>query len=139
MDYCTAKSSDMYPCDLLRGEYEERGQTATFTQSDEHRWYYMEKQRTNEVTVIKIWDNGTDGGISKCEYLNGVISSPVSTWELPWINLDQFARMRRSITQMHRWMQSRGKVLRSGAWSFISRSFPATWILKHKKRKSGNG
>ncbi|KAF2179258.1 hypothetical protein K469DRAFT_596546 [Zopfia rhizophila CBS 207.26] len=53
----------MHPCDLLRGEYEERGQTAAFTRSDDQKWYYLNKQRTNEVTLIKIWNNQNGSAI----------------------------------------------------------------------------
>jgi len=54
MDCPTIGPSNMHPCDLLRVENEERGQTATFTYSDDQKWYYLDKQKTNEVTVIKI-------------------------------------------------------------------------------------
>lgn len=67
MDYQTAEASDMYPCDLLRHEYEERGQTATFTYRDEHEWYYLDQQLNSEVTVIKIWDSEADS-VSKCMF-----------------------------------------------------------------------
>ncbi|KAH7303236.1 O-methyltransferase-domain-containing protein [Stachybotrys elegans] len=60
MDYQTVRPDEMYPCDLLRGENEFRGQTATFTHSANQKWYYLDKQRTNEVTVIKIWDSNSD-------------------------------------------------------------------------------
>lgn len=78
MDYQSVKPSDMYPCDLLKQDYEERGQTATFTYSDQQKWYYLDKQKTNEVTVIKIWDNKTEG-VSKCmcSYADGVVSLSV--------------------------------------------------------------
>ncbi|RYP04561.1 hypothetical protein DL764_004369 [Monosporascus ibericus] len=68
MDYRSVKPSDMYPCDLLKGEYEERGQTATFTYSDQHKWYYLDRQETNEVTIIKIWDSRTDGVSTFCAH-----------------------------------------------------------------------
>ncbi|RMZ66208.1 O-methyltransferase family 2 [Pyrenophora seminiperda CCB06] len=68
MDYQTAKSSDMLPCDLLRGISEERGQTATFTHSDRQKWYYLDKQCPHEVTVIKIWDSNTNGTSKFCAH-----------------------------------------------------------------------
>ncbi|KAH8160893.1 hypothetical protein CIB48_g7358 [Xylaria polymorpha] len=68
MDYQTAEASDMYPCDLLRHEYEERGQTATFTYRDEHEWYYLDQQLNSEVTVIKIWDSEADSVSKFCAH-----------------------------------------------------------------------
>lgn len=65
MDYQTTRANDMYVCDLFSGKYEERGQTATFTHSDQQKWYYLDQQETNEVTVIKIWDSSSQD-ISKC-------------------------------------------------------------------------
>lgn len=66
MDYQTVNTSDMHTCDLLRGDAEKRGQTVTFTHDPAQKWYYLDQQRTDEVTVIKIWDNSKDPGISKC-------------------------------------------------------------------------
>ncbi|KAI0455778.1 S-adenosyl-L-methionine-dependent methyltransferase [Xylaria acuta] len=68
MDYQTAEASDMYPCDLLRNEYEERGQTATFIYRDEHEWFYLDQQLNSEVTVIKIWDSEADGVSKFCAH-----------------------------------------------------------------------
>ncbi|KAI0468893.1 S-adenosyl-L-methionine-dependent methyltransferase [Xylaria cf. heliscus] len=68
MDYQTAQASDMYPCDLLRHEYEERGQTATFIYRDEHEWYYLDQQLNSEVTVIKIWDSEDDSVSKFCAH-----------------------------------------------------------------------
>ncbi|KAI1435781.1 S-adenosyl-L-methionine-dependent methyltransferase [Xylaria sp. CBS 124048] len=68
MDYQTIKASDMYPCDLLRNEYEERGQTATFVYRDEHEWYYLDEQQNNEVTVIKIWDSDAGNASKFCAH-----------------------------------------------------------------------
>ncbi|OTB04090.1 hypothetical protein M426DRAFT_321185 [Hypoxylon sp. CI-4A] len=68
MDYQTAKASEMQPCNLLNEDDEERGQTATFTYSKDQKWYYLDKQKTNEVTVIKIWDSRTDGVSRFCAH-----------------------------------------------------------------------
>ncbi|KAJ4390993.1 hypothetical protein N0V93_004592 [Gnomoniopsis smithogilvyi] len=65
MDYRSVNDHDMHICDLLKDKYEVRGQTTTFTYSDKHSWYYLPEQRTNEVTVIKIWDNKLDGRPNK--------------------------------------------------------------------------
>lgn len=67
MDYQSVEPSEMHPCDLLKDKYEVRGQTATFTYSDKHKWYYLDKQQTNEVTLIKIWDSKASD-VSKCKY-----------------------------------------------------------------------
>lgn len=55
----------MYQCDLLKGKDEKRGYTATFTHSENQKWYYLRKHRTDEVTAIKIWDSETNG-VSRC-------------------------------------------------------------------------
>ncbi|GAW14668.1 hypothetical protein ANO14919_040710 [Xylariales sp. No.14919] len=68
MDYQTTEVFDMYPCDLLRQEYEERGQTATFTYRDGQEWYYLENQLNSEVTTIKIWDSEADGVSKFCAH-----------------------------------------------------------------------
>ncbi|KAI0886474.1 S-adenosyl-L-methionine-dependent methyltransferase [Annulohypoxylon maeteangense] len=65
MDYRTIGPSAMHQCDLLAGKDEVRGHTATFTHSDKQKWYYLNRHRTDEVTLIKIWDNKTDG-VSRC-------------------------------------------------------------------------
>ncbi|KAF1998236.1 methyltransferase [Amniculicola lignicola CBS 123094] len=67
MDYQTAKETDMHPCDLLKGVSEERGQTATFTQAEDQKWYYLSNQKSNEVTMIKIWDT-LDGASKFCAH-----------------------------------------------------------------------
>jgi hypothetical protein len=68
MDYQSAKATEILPCDLLKDTFEERGQTATFTYSKQQKWYYLDKQRTDEVTVVKIWDSKNDG-TSNCRCL----------------------------------------------------------------------
>ncbi|KIX09588.1 uncharacterized protein Z518_00668 [Rhinocladiella mackenziei CBS 650.93] len=57
MDFRTCPPETLLNCDLLRGALEKRGQTVTFTHSDQQQWYYLDAHRTDEVTVIKIWDN----------------------------------------------------------------------------------
>ncbi|KAI0176006.1 S-adenosyl-L-methionine-dependent methyltransferase [Hypoxylon sp. FL1284] len=64
MDYRTTGASTMYQCDLLEGEYNERGHTATFAHSEKQKWYYLSRHRIDEVTIIKIWDSKT-GDVSK--------------------------------------------------------------------------
>ncbi|GIK07522.1 hypothetical protein Aspvir_003188 [Aspergillus viridinutans] len=57
MDYRTCDPNLIYPTDLLDKADDYRGQTVTFGHADEQRWYYLDHQRTDEVTMIKIWDN----------------------------------------------------------------------------------
>ncbi|KAF1950197.1 S-adenosyl-L-methionine-dependent methyltransferase [Byssothecium circinans] len=64
MDFKTAKSNEMYSCNLYKGTDEERGQTATYTFSEAQKWFYLNEQQTDEVTVIKIWDSKV-GGVSR--------------------------------------------------------------------------
>jgi hypothetical protein len=76
MDYQSVNANDFHPCDLLKGAFEERGQTVTFTHNDDQKWYYLKNQMSNEVTAIKVWDN-EDGG-SKCEYSDGASNQGVN-------------------------------------------------------------
>lgn len=103
MDYQTVNASDMHTCDLLRGDAEKRGQTVTFTHDPAQKWYYLDQQRTDEVTVIKIWDNSSDPGISKCTR-NPAVSMGTFTDVL------QFVLTRPSTIQMRPRTWSRGKV-----------------------------
>ncbi|KAF2795572.1 S-adenosyl-L-methionine-dependent methyltransferase, partial [Melanomma pulvis-pyrius CBS 109.77] len=64
MDFETVKPNEMYSCNLLKDTNEERGKTATYTFSEAQKWFYLDKHRTDEVTVIKIWDNKA-GGLSR--------------------------------------------------------------------------
>lgn len=102
MDYQSAKPSDMQPCDLLKGKNEELGQTATFVFSDKHKWFWLDEQQTDEVTVIKIWDSKTDG-TSRCmsaEQVNFAIDA----------NNAQFVHTLHSVIQMLRRTVSLGRV-----------------------------
>ena len=44
----------------------DRGQTLAFSHADDQQWYYLDGHRTDEVTMIKIWDND-DGLAAKCK------------------------------------------------------------------------
>lgn len=102
MDYQSAKPSDMQPCDLLKGKKEELGQTATFVFSDKHKWFWLDEQQTDEVTVIKIWDSKTDG-TSRCmsaEQVDFAIDA----------NNAQFVHTLHSVIQMLRRTVSLGRV-----------------------------
>jgi hypothetical protein len=61
MDFQTLDQADMHPCDLWRNQFEERGQTVTFTHNPDQHWYYLDKHRVDEVSIIKIWDSKDDG------------------------------------------------------------------------------
>jgi hypothetical protein len=37
------------------------GETYSFTYSHRHHWYYVPQQRTDEVTLLKVYDSQTDG------------------------------------------------------------------------------
>ena len=57
---------DVHPCDLWRNAWEDRGQTVTICHRDSQRWYYLNEQRMDEATLIKIWDND-ESSRAKCE------------------------------------------------------------------------
>ncbi|PVI02647.1 methyltransferase [Periconia macrospinosa] len=65
MDCRTVGLHEMYPCTLLRGTTEERGQTATYTHAETQKWFYLSEQSNSEVTAIKIWDNCSAEGVSR--------------------------------------------------------------------------
>lgn len=69
----------MFQCDLLKGEHEQRGYTATFTHSEEQKWYYLSRHGTDEVTVIKIWDSETNG-VSRCTCLAAYADDTTGLW-----------------------------------------------------------
>lgn len=66
MDYRSCDPDLIYPTDLLDKADGYRGQTVTFGHSDKQKWYYLDGHRTDEVTLIKIWDNKNDV-VGKCE------------------------------------------------------------------------
>ena len=59
---CDARSidaADLIPSDLVYPDW--TGETYSFAYSAKHRWYYVPQQRTDEVTLLKIYDSQTDG------------------------------------------------------------------------------
>lgn len=60
MDYRSCQPDLIHPTDLLDKADGYRGQTVTFGYSKEQQWYYLDGHRTDEVTLIKIWDNKAD-------------------------------------------------------------------------------
>ncbi|KAJ5190072.1 hypothetical protein N7491_007887 [Penicillium cf. griseofulvum] len=69
MDYRTCRTNLIYPTDLLDKVDNYRGQTVTFGYADEQEWYYLDKQRTDEVTMIKIWDSKEDVQAKLCPHV----------------------------------------------------------------------
>ncbi|CAJ2504445.1 Uu.00g118390.m01.CDS01 [Anthostomella pinea] len=64
MDYTTLDPKHVHPCDLWRGEYEERGQTVTIEHDPGQRWWYLGGHSTEEVTLLKIWDSWGHRGVA---------------------------------------------------------------------------
>ncbi|KAL1604780.1 hypothetical protein SLS60_004320 [Paraconiothyrium brasiliense] len=60
MDYQTMKPSEVHPTDIFRERHDFMGQTVSINYSPEQKWYYLDKQTPEEVTLIKIWDNKED-------------------------------------------------------------------------------
>jgi hypothetical protein len=59
---CDARSispDDLLPSDLVYPDW--TGETYAFTYSHRHHWYYVPQQRTDEVTLLKVYDSQTDG------------------------------------------------------------------------------
>jgi hypothetical protein len=60
--FCDARSiatQDLLPSDLVYPDW--TGETYSFAWNPKHRWYYVPRQRTDEVTLLKIYDSQTDG------------------------------------------------------------------------------
>lgn len=60
--FCDARSiatTDLLPSDLVYPDW--TGETYSFAWNPKHRWYYVPRQRTDEVTLLKIYDSQTDG------------------------------------------------------------------------------
>ncbi|KAK7516248.1 uncharacterized protein IWZ02DRAFT_421033 [Phyllosticta citriasiana] len=57
MDFTTIKPSNIHPVNLYRNRFELRGQTCGISHHPDQRWYYLDSQRNDEVTFIKIFDN----------------------------------------------------------------------------------
>ncbi|EFR00295.1 hypothetical protein MGYG_03297 [Nannizzia gypsea CBS 118893] len=57
MDCTTLQKADIHPTKLYRGRFELRGETVSISHNEGQRWYYLDKQQTDEITMIKIWDS----------------------------------------------------------------------------------
>lgn len=71
MDYRTLKSSDILPTSIFKERHDMRGQTVSINYSENQQWYYLDKQKTSEVTFIKIWDSKDD--VAKSRFLSKLI------------------------------------------------------------------
>ncbi|KAH8197404.1 hypothetical protein TruAng_008427 [Truncatella angustata] len=54
------KASDIHPTSIFRERHEMQGQTVSINYSPDQQWHYLDRQKTSEVTFIKIWDNSDD-------------------------------------------------------------------------------
>lgn len=68
MDYRSCEPEAIYPTDLLDKADDFRGQTVTFGYADDQQWYYSDGHQTDEITLVKIWDNGPNVD-AKCELI----------------------------------------------------------------------
>lgn len=60
MDGRSLKEVNVHPTNIFKHQYDLQGQTISIDYSPEQRWYYLNHQKTSEVTFIKIWDNNDD-------------------------------------------------------------------------------
>lgn len=67
IDYRSLRPADIHDVDLWTGTYENHRQTMAFEANDAHAWWYLHGHRTDEVTLIKIWDSRPGDG-AKCEF-----------------------------------------------------------------------
>lgn len=56
-------------------QYELKGQTVSISYSEDQEWYYLDRQKTNEVTFINIWDSKEDVE-AKCQLTHPPIVNP---------------------------------------------------------------
>ncbi|KAF2179239.1 methyltransferase [Zopfia rhizophila CBS 207.26] len=60
MDYQTVKPSEVHPTNIFKQKNDFIGQTVGINHSPDQKWYYLNQQSPEEVTLIKIWDNKED-------------------------------------------------------------------------------
>lgn len=65
MDYGSIKPSDIHPTSNFKERMELQGQTVSIGHDPNQKWYYLDSQRTTELTLIKIWDSKDDVGKRK--------------------------------------------------------------------------
>jgi len=57
------KPTEVHPTDIFRQRHDWIGQTVSVNYSPSQKWYYLDKQTPEEVTLIKIWDS--EEGVAK--------------------------------------------------------------------------
>lgn len=60
------KQSEVHPTNIFREKVDIVGQTVSVNHSKDQQWFYIDRQNTNEMTLIKIWDNKED--VANSEY-----------------------------------------------------------------------
>ncbi|KAI0517008.1 methyltransferase [Xylaria bambusicola] len=60
MDYRSVQHTDIHPTNIFKERYERVGQTVSINYNTGQIWYYLPDHRTDEVTIIKIWDSKED-------------------------------------------------------------------------------
>lgn len=57
MDYRSIKKSEIHPTSIFKQRFERQGQTVSINHCSDQQWYFLNRQESHEVTLIKIWDN----------------------------------------------------------------------------------
>lgn len=57
MDYRSIKESEIHPTSIFKERFDRQGQTVSINHSSDQKWYFLDRQDSHEVTLIKIWDN----------------------------------------------------------------------------------
>lgn len=65
MDCTTLQKANIHPTKLYRGRFELRGETVSISHNAGQHWYYLDRQQTDEITMIKIWDSKDVAGHSE--------------------------------------------------------------------------
>jgi hypothetical protein len=110
MDYQTIKPSEVHPTNIFRERHEFIGQTVSINHAPEQKWYYLDRQMPEEVTLIKIWDNKED--VARCK--------AALQFEMRHdADCPQCVPTVHSSTRMDLKRKCRGRVLKLGAWYFM--------------------
>lgn len=63
--------------------YDDRvGETTRFTHRPEHEWYWLPRQRPNEVSMLKCYDSETDGSVSRWSFHTAAVD-PTAAEDAP--------------------------------------------------------
>ncbi|MCJ1350344.1 MAG: hypothetical protein MMC33_000325 [Icmadophila ericetorum] len=68
MDGRTLDDANLHATDLWKHQWEELGSTYNISFNPDQKWYYLGGHRTDEVTLIKIYDNEPDVQASLCPH-----------------------------------------------------------------------